>query len=235
MKKQLAFLFLVLLTACSAAPQSGLMLGTPGQGVTRMPTATSSPISTPTVDAVATAKMVILFDQATGTAESAATSTSLAVTSTQEAKSTEAFWVGVTLQVSTAQAIDTKAARTEIAGTAQSAFATSQPPSQTALAATQVLEADQLKSKRIGTWAYNIGIPLAFLTLCGLVLYAFFAFIQGKKSLAKAEITQRSHIKPNDKGQFPLVNANELGGGRLINPNLQYSPTLDPSVPCTLR
>ena len=231
MRKQIAFLLLVLLTACSAAPsQDASLLGTPEMQSAYMPTATSSPISTPTVDAISTARMLIQFDQATGTAAAASTSTAYAVTSTQEAKSTEAFWVGVTLAVATQQATETQIAKTEIAGTSQASFATSQSPSQTALAATQVLEQDRLQAKRIGTWTYNVGTPLIVLILCGLLLYWLFSFIQNKKSMAKAEITQKTHVHADDKGRFPLVNGNDLAGGKLINPNLQYSPVLDPNA-----
>lgn len=235
MKYTPLFLFVFVMTACGAMDQYS-PLSTPEVKnqialASNVPFATSTVTPTQTPNAVGTAMMVIEIDRATGTAEAASTSTSMAITATQEAKSTQAFWVAVTLDLATQQSIETRTMKTQTAGTAQAEWRTQQPPTQTALAATQIIERDQLNSRRASTWILNVGGTLILTALCGLLVYALYLYISFRQSLAKAEVSEKSHIKPDKEGRFPLLPEDILKGKKLINANLQYSPVLDPSAP----
>jgi len=209
---------LLFLTACGTVPAGESPLATQ-----QLAPSTPSITATPTVDEVKTAQAVIQFAEATGTAAAAFTSTSVAVTSTQEAKATAAFWVGLTFDGFTQQAQQTHAAEE-----------TQRPPTQTALAATQIIAQDQLESKRISTWVWTLGKAIAGVSALWVLVYGAFFGIKYLQGRGEADVNKRTQIKPDERGRFPLVPEKALGNQRLVNPNLMHRATLDARATDTL-
>src|SRR3990172_1164933 len=244
MKTSLLFLLIVLwLSACGSVPT----LDPEGVGSRKVqktqetdllidpqsvvPVSTVTPDATPTPNQVQTALAVIEIDRATSTAAAAATSTSYAVTSTQEAKATKAFWVGVTFAVGTERATETQIAKTEVAGTQQSAAKTSVPPTLTALAATQTIEQSELKSKVAGTWILNVGGALVLIALFGVGVLAIREGVYQWKERETVKIAkQRMETLARDaQGRGPIVSSKWLRDDeKLINTDLMHRAEYDP-------
>jgi len=190
------------------------------------------PTATPTVDEVGTAMMVLAKDAATSTANAAGTSTAIVVTGTHEAKQTQAFWVGVTFAVGTQRATETKIAQTQAAGTQQSEYSTGVPQTQTLVAATQILQGDELKSKRVSVWINQVSASIAVLGIVVLGLLVLFKSVRFGEAYGKAKSLQAvtNALKPDSSGRFPLVPAKALDGDKLTNPNLMHRSVLDPNA-----
>lgn len=241
MKKLPAVLFLmILLSACGAVGQDPISFAPPDVKeqvafppalASSTPVATSTITPTPTPNAVQTALVVIEIDRATSTAAAAATSTQEARLSTQEARATEAFWVNVTLSVSTQQAYDRHIAETASAATAQANWKTQQPPTQTALAATQIIEQDQFNSKRWATWIGNVGGAIAGMAALAVLVYGFYGLIKWLQKRGDANIQDKSQIKPDPQGRYPVIPEDAIPGKtkRVVNPNLMHRSVLDPN------
>lgn len=211
------FTFLFLSACGSSAPTELPILATQSRNTPINNTPTITATSTP--NAVQTALIVIEIDRATSTARAA-----------QEAKETQAFWVAVTLDVSTQQAKETQIIKTEIAGTSQADYATRQPQTQTAIVATQIIEQDELKSKRASIWIWNLGGSISGVVALFLMIYALFFGIKYLQRRGEADVSAKSHIKPDEQGRFPLVTENSLHNQKLVNPNLMHRSTLDPKA-----
>ena len=239
MKKILVIALALLLSACGGSAVE-TMQATPRAGmygaVNSVTPETGRVLSTPTVDELGTAYAVIAIDQATSTAQSAATSTAQIVTSTYEAKATEQFWVGVTLQVATQRATETQVASTERAGTQQSAYQTSVPPTQTALAATQQIEQNDLQAEiasiwiwRVGSALFVVGLAIVFVVLLyrGIPIAAEFGREMGN---AKVMREKTDALKPDANGRRPAVPSSVLKDGEtLIIPELAHRASVDPN------
>lgn len=230
------------LAACGNAgieAMPGQMQATPRAGVysavSSVTPETMRVQSTPTADDLATAYAMIAIDQATSTAESAATSAAMVAAATQEAKATQQFWVGVTLQVATENAFGTKVSATQIAGTQQSAFQTAVPPTQTALAATQQVEQNELQAEIASIWIWRVGfsvfvagLAIAFVVLLyrGIPIVAEFG-----KELGSAKVLREKTdaLKPDEHGRRPAVPSSVLKDGEtLIIPELAHRAAIDP-------
>ena len=241
-KLSLLLLTTLLLASCSNGLGNVMPLATSANGVnqfmpaelTPRPTATASVTSTPTPNQVQTALAVIQLDAATSTARSAATATAYSNTSTAEAKSTQAFWVGVTLSVATDQQMGTNVVNTSAAVTSQSNWETQQPPTQTALAATQQIEAIQLRSKSLSIWIWKLGGSLGGVAFVFLAIYGLWLTIAHFQKIGSAVVSEKKQIKPDSQGRFPILPETALEGGKLINPNLMHRAALDTKAPDTL-
>lgn len=150
-------------------------------------------------------ELQILSDSATSTAE-------IAITSTARA--------------------DAKA--TQVQAMAISGTQTAMPLTQVAISATQQVEDVNLKTKKVTAWLYPF---LATVTvIAGIVFggvklgHAVDAHLAEKKMKAEAQALKEKTdaLKPDAQGRFGLVPADALQSGKLINPNLQVRPVLDP-------
>lgn len=229
------FFLSVFLSACgSAGGASSLALSSPrAVQVISVTTVTPTLQGTPTPNQVQTAQAILAFDAATSAASSAATGTAYMVTSTHEARETQAFWVNVTLGVATEHGNQTKVAGTQIAGTQQADWKTQQPPSQTALAATQTVERNELKSKVASTWIWRVGGSFGLVGLLWLLILSGFDARRylNEKGHAKNLQQKTSALKPDNQGRFPIIPSASLQKNEtLLNPNLMYRAQLDPSA-----
>jgi len=227
--------FLMLLLAACGSMDQYQSLATPGknsEGVTvsSAPYATAMSAATSTPDAVQTAMMVIAIDAATSTKEAANTSLAYTATSIKATEEINAFWMNVTVDSFTQQAMQTQAINTKNAATSQSDSATKQPVTQTALASTQTIERDRLNSKRAATWIWNVGGSISGLAIMILLVVGLYYGVQYLQGRGTADLSIKSHIKPDEKGRFPLLPESLLNGQKLVNPNLGYSPVLDPTA-----
>lgn len=238
MKKTLWILLALLVTACSAADVQTLQ-ATPRAGVYGAVNAvtpeTLPATATPTPDDLATAYAVIAFDQATSTAKAAETLTSVALMATQEAKATQQFWIGVTLQVATEQALSTQQVGTQSAGTQQAAARTAAPQTATALKATQIVESNDLNSKVASLWVWRVGFAIF---VSGLLVVLVVILWRGipiatelGKELGSAEVMKKKTdaLKPDANGRRPAVPSSLLKEGEtLIIPEMAHRSAIDP-------
>lgn len=236
MKKQISIFWITLLvSACSVAPDMDLntfTLQSSPRANLSVTQVTPTSYGTATPNQVQTAQAILASDGATSTAHAAATSTAYSVTSTSEAKATEAFWVGVTLGVATERGNETKVAQTQVEGTKQADWKTQQPPSQTALAATQAVERAELKSKVASTWIWRVGGSLALIGFLYLTILAGFDARRylNEKGNAKNLQEKTNALKPDSQGRFPIVPSASLAKNEtLLNPNLMHRAQLDPA------
>ncbi len=232
--KKLFFFALLVMVLSACAPSADVNSFTVQSSPRAVSVTTVTPISqgTPTPNQVQTAQAIIAIDGATSTAGAAATGTSYAVTTTSEAQATNAFWVNVTLGVATERGNETRVAQTQAAGTQQADWKTQQPPSQTALAATQTVERTELKSKVASLWIWRVGGSLAVVGAFYLGLLALFDFRRYKIEQGNANNLQAktSALKPDSQGRFPIVPSASLAKNEtLINPNLMHRAQLDPA------
>mgnify|MGYP000937302029 CR=1 FL=1 len=187
------------------------------------------PTSTPAVDEVGTAMMVLAKDAATSTSEAQATGTAYVVTGTAKAESTQAFWAGVTLAVGTQRATETQIAKTSVAGTEQANWQTGVPLTSTMIEATKIIEHDQLNAERVSIWVNKVS---GSVFLLGIVLLGLFLLYKGVRfgeayGNAKSLQSVTSALKADEHGRLPLVPESSIPGGKLINPNLMHRATLD--------
>ena len=222
--KKILFILAFLLSACGVLPAGELPLAT--QQARPAQTQTLSITSTPTVDKVGTANAVIAYDNATKTAASILATQ----TAEHEARATQAFWVGVTLDVVTQSAAETRVAKTETAGTAQADWQTKQPPILTETKAAQILAEDQLNSKRASTWIWTLGGSIAGVAALWILVYGIFYAVKYLQGWGVADVSKKSRILPDDQGRFPLVPASTLQNDTLLNPNLMHRAVVDPKA-----
>lgn len=222
--KKMFFLLALFLTACGTV-ETEVPSAVRAQ-VTPQPMRTA----TPSPNAVQTAMAIIEIDRATSTAAAAATSTSYAVTSTREAKETAAFWVGVTMAVSTERAgtsvAETRIAKTEIAGTQQAGWNLTQTP----LAATQIAFDDKVKSDKVSRWVFSVGGSVFAVAFLWLVAFMIYKAIPIAEDYANAKVLQKKTdaLKPDEQGRFPIVPTGTLKAGeKFINPNLSHRAYMD--------
>lgn len=234
MKKTLWIVLALLVSACGAL-ETQTAQATPRAGMYNAADAvtpeTVRVTPTPTVDELATAYAVIAFDQATSTARAAESLTAIASMATQEAKATEQFWIGVTLQVATQQVQETHVAGTQQAGTQQSAYASAIPPSQTALAATQQVEQNDLQSTIASMWIWRVGFAV-FVTILlitfGVLLYRGIPIAaELGKELGNAKVMKdkTEALKGADRIPSSVLKKDE----KLIIPDMAHRAAIDPN------
>jgi len=239
MKKILWIAIALWVTACGAGTETTGLQATPRAGVySSLNSVTPETVgvsATPTVDDLATAYAVIAFDQATSTARAADTLTAISSMATQEAKATEQFWVGVTLQVATQQVQETHAAGTQQAAMQQAAAQTAAPQTATALKATQIVESNDLNSKVASMWVWRVGFAVFISILLftfGAVLYRGIPIAEKiGKELGDAKVMKEKTdaLKPDSNGRRPAVPSSLLKDGEtLIIPELAHRAVIDP-------
>lgn len=222
----------VLVSACGVESPTPLATE-PARQVFSVSGVTPPPYATPTVDEVAAAWLVIERDRATSTAVSAATSTAYSIQSTQRAQATEAFWVGVTMAVSTERAQETRVAKTEIAGTQLADAATAVPLTLTPLAATQQIEADRLKAERVSLWIWQVGGAVFGVLMLGVLGYGVYLGLKWADEFGAAKIFEKKadSLRPDPTGRRPALTTGMLKNGeKVIIPELAHRATIDPEA-----
>lgn len=238
MKKTLWIFLALLVTACGAADVQTLQ-ATPRAAaygaVNSVTPETLRVTGTPTQDELATAYAVIAFDEATSTARAAETSTAVASMATQEAKATEQFWIGVTLQVATQESLATQQVGTQSAGTQQAVAQTAAPQTATALKATQIVESNDLNSRVVSLWVWRLGFAIF---VSGLLVVFVVILWRGipiatelGKGMGEAKVMKEKTdaLKPDANGRRPAVPSSLLREGEtLIIPEMAHRGTIDP-------
>lgn len=238
MKKTLWILLALLVTACSAAEVQTLQ-ATPRAGVygaVKAVTPETLPATaTPTPDDLATAYAVIAFDSATSTARAAATSTAFVVTSTQEAKATDQFWIGVTLQVATQHATETQIAKTQVAAEKTTVAATTAPKIATEIKSTQIVEETNLVTTVVSMWVWRVGFAVFVVGLSVVFVVILYRGIPIAENVAKnlgdARVMKEKTdaLKPDANGRRPAVPSSLLKEGEtLIIPEMAHRSAIDP-------
>jgi hypothetical protein len=222
----------VLVSACGVENPTPLATE-PARQVFSVSGVTPPPYATPTVDEVAAAWLVIERDRATSTAVSAATSTAYSIQSTQRAQATEAFWVGVTMAVSTERAQETRVAKTEIAGTQLADAATAVPLTLTPLAATQQIEAVRLKAERVSLWIWQVGGAVFGVLMLGVLGYGLYLGLRWADEFGAVKNFEKKadSLRPDPTGRRPALTTGMLKKGeKLIVPELAHRATIDPDA-----
>lgn len=233
MKKTLWIVLALLVSACGAI-ETQTAQATPRAGMYNAADAvtpeTVRVTPTPTVDELATAYAVIAFDEATSTARAAESLTAIASMATQEAKATEQFWIGVTLQVATQQVQETHVAGTQQAAIQQAAMQTAAPQTATALKATQIIESNDLNSKVASLWVWRVGFAV-FVTILlvtfGVLLYRGIPIAaELGKELGNAKVMKdkTEALKGADRIPSSVLKKDE----KLIIPDMAHRATIDP-------
>lgn len=233
MKKILWIVLAVLMSACSAAEGQSFQATPRAAAYGALNSVTPETVrvtSTPTPDELATAYAVIAFDEATSTAESAATSTAFVVTSTESAKATAQFFVEVTFQVATQRATETQVAGTQISAEKTVVAGTAAPQTATAIKATQVVEETNLNTTLISMWVLRVGFAVfvvGFLIFLVVILFRGIPIAENiAKKLGDARVMKQKTdaLKGADRVPSSVLEKDET----LIIPDMAHRAAINP-------
>ena len=207
------FLFLsACISIATPTPKNaGANIALPTQSSKSIPLASNTAVSkptpagTPTPDEYLQAKIILLYAQATDT--------QIAIQKTEQAnrdaQATQLFWDGLILAEKTQNAIGTQnAISTQAIGTQAAASGATETQSYynqitaTRLMATQMVESDELQSKRMNILLWQKILPLiALLAIAGALFLALrFAHLK-----MDAKHLQETKVAPDPNGKFPLI------------------------------